>query len=170
MGKDSLWIGSNRKINVVFDSPNSANFLYLKKMADLSQLPANVFAVNSNEEVIAFVKENRNALGVIGVNWISDEDDPSTLEFRDGLNIVALATNEGAEYFKPYQAYIYEGYHFNKSYPLVREVWLLTKGGRTTLDGGFINFMNSEKGQLIVQKSSLISGNMVARMVNVKGE
>lgn len=167
-GTDTLWQGSNRKINVVFDSPNSANFNYLKQLADISQLPVNVFAVNSNEEVISFVKENRNALGIIGVNWISDEDDPNTLDFRDGLNIVALASKEGEEHFKPYQAYIYEGYHLNKSYPLVREVWLITKGGRMTLDGGFVNFMIGEKGQLIIQKASLIPGNMVARMVTVR--
>lgn len=166
-GKDSLWQGSNRKINVVFDSPNSANFIYLKNLAEISSLPANVFAVNSNEEVINFVKENRNALGVIGVNWISDEDDPTTLNFRDGINIVALSKTEGEEYFKPYQAYIYEGYHQDKGYPLVREVWLLNKAGRTTLNAGFVNFMTGEKGQLIIQKASLIPANMVARMVNI---
>lgn len=169
-GKDSLWQGSNRRINVVFDNPNSANFIYLRKLAEITNLPANVFSVNSNEEVINYVKENRNALGVIGVNWISDEDDPATLDFRDGINVVALSKTEGEKYFKPYQAYIYEGYHMDKSYPLVREVWLLNKAGRTTLNAGFINFMNGEKGQLIIQKASLIPANMVARMVNIKAE
>ena len=140
---------------------------YLKNLAEISSLPANVFAVNSNEEVINFVKENRNALGVIGVNWISDEDDPTTLNFRDGINIVSLSKAEGEEYFKPYQAYIYEGYHQDKGYPLVREVWLLNKAGRTTLNAGFVNFMTGEKGQLIIQKASLIPANMVARMVNI---
>lgn len=169
-GKDSLWKESNRKINVVFDNPNSANFIYLKNLAELSTLPANVFAVNSNEEVINFVKENRNALGVIGVNWISDEDDPATLNFRDGISVVSLSKTEDGEYFKPYQAYIYEGYHLNKSYPLVREVWMLNKAGRTSVNASFVNFMTGEKGQLIVQKSSLIPANMVARMINIKTE
>lgn len=169
-GQDTLWTNSKRKINVVFDSPNSANFIYLKKLAEIDNMPANVFAVNSNEEVLNFVKENRNALGVIGVNWISDEKDSTTLKFREGVNIVALSRSEGEEYFKPYQAYIYEGYHMNKSYPLVREVWLLNKAGRTTLNSGFVNFMTGEKGQLIIQKSSLIPANMVARMINIRTE
>lgn len=169
-GKDTLWTNSNRKINVVFDSPNSANFIYLKKLAEIDNMPANIFAVNSNEEVLNFVKENRNSLGVIGVNWISDEKDSTTLKFREGVNIVALSKGEGEEYFKPYQAYIYEGYHMNKSYPLVREVWLLNKAGRTSLNAGFVNFMIGEKGQLIIQKSSLIPANMVARMINIRTE
>lgn len=167
LGKDTLWKDSNRKINVVFDSPNSANFNYLKKLAEIESLPVNVFAVNSNEEVINYVKENRNALGVIGVNWISDEDDPATLNFRDGIKVVSVARTEGGEYFKPYQAYIYEEYHLDKGYPLVREVWLITLASRTTLDAGFTNFMGGEKGQLIIQKSSLIPADMVARMVNI---
>lgn len=167
-GQDSLWQGTNRKINVVFDNPNSANFIYLKNFAELSHLPANIFAVNSNEEVINHVKENRNTLGIIGVNWISDEDDPATLDFRDGINVVALAKTEGAEYFKPYQAYIYEEYHLNKGYPLVREVWMLNKAGRTSVNASLVNFMTGEKGQLIIQKSSLIPANMVARMMNIK--
>lgn len=169
-GKDTLWTNSKRKINVVFDSPNSANFIYLKKLAEIDNMPANIFAVNSNEEVLNFVQENRNALGVIGVNWISDEKDSTTLKFREGVNIVSLSKEEGEEYFKPYQAYIYEGYHMNKSYPLVREVWLLNKAGRTSLNSGFVNFMVGEKGQLIIQKSSLIPANMVARMINIRTE
>src|SRR5690606_25195086 len=123
-----------------------------------------------NEEVINYVKENRNALGVIGVNWISDEDDPETLDFRDGIKVVSVSKTEGGEYFKPYQAYIYEEYHMDKGYPLVREAWILNKAGRTTLNGGIVNFMMGEKGQLIIQKSSLIPANMVARMVNITTE
>lgn len=165
-GQDSLWHGTNRKINVVFDQPNSANFNYLRKLAEISNLPVNVYAVKSNEEVINHVKENRNTLGIIGVNWISDEDDPATFDFRDGVNVVAIAKKEGDEYFKPYQAYIYEGYYHEKSYPLVREAWLLNKAGRTSLNAGFVNFMMGEKGQLIIQRSSLIPANMAARMIN----
>lgn len=169
-GKDSLWIGTKNVINVVFDNPNSANFLYLKNLAQVEQMPVNVFAVNSNEEVINYVKSHKNALGVIGVNWISDEEDPQALKFRDGLNVVSIAKSEGEEYFKPYQAYIYEGYYDNKAYPLVREVWIITKAGRSTLDAGFVNFMGGDKGQLIILKSSLIPADMQARMLNIRTE
>ncbi len=164
-GKDTLWTGTQRKINIVFDNPNSANFQLLRKLSDMNELPANVYAVHSNEEVINHVKENRNTLGIIGVNWISDENDPNTLNFLDGINVVAIAKEFGGEYYKPFQAYIYEGYHLDAGYPLVREVWMLNKAGRTTLNSGLVNFMMGEKGQLIIQRSSLIPAEMVPRMI-----
>lgn len=166
-GEEQFWNNSKRKIKIVFDKANSANFRFMKNLVGFNKLPENVFAVNSNEEVINFIQENRNAMGIIGVNWISDEDDPKTLSFRNGINIVGVAKNDSSEYFKPYQAYIYEGYHLDKGYPLVREVWMITKASRTSCSSSFMNFMTSEKGQLIIQKSSLIPANMVARMLNI---
>lgn len=164
-GQDTLWNGLKTGINVVFDNMNSANFNYMKKLAGINSLTKNVFAVKSNEEVIEYVKTHRSAIGIIGVNWISDEDDPQALEFRDGLTVVAVAEEEGKDYFKPYQAYIY-----TKEYPLTRELWMINKSGRTSKNTAFILFMLGDKGQLIIQKSSLIPANMVARMIQMKTE
>jgi len=165
-GTDTLWKQSNKKINIVFDKPYSANFYYMQQLANLTELPSHIYALNSNQEVIEFVKNNPHALGIIGVNWISDEDSPTTFQFRNGIQVVSVAKNEHEPYVKPYQAYIYEGYHLGKSYPLVREAWLINKAGRTTLNAGFVNFMLGEKGQLIVSRSSLVPANMPTRIVN----
>jgi phosphate transport system substrate-binding protein len=164
-GKDTVWNGLKTSINVVFDNINSANFNYMTQLAGIKSVSKNVFAVKSNEEVIEYVKNNKSAIGIIGVNWISDEDDPETLSFRDGLTVVAVAEEEGKEYFKPYQAYIY-----TKEYPLTRELWMINKAGRTSKNTAFILFMLGDKGQLIIQKSSLIPANMVARMIQMKTE
>jgi len=166
-GTDSLWENSDKKINVVFDQANSANFNYLKNFASITTLPTNVYALNSNKEVIEHVKENPSTLGIIGVNWISDEDSPTTFQFRKGINVVSIAKNEHEPYVKPYQAYIYEGYYNDKSYPLVREIWMINKAGKTTLNSGFVNFMLGEKGQLIISRSSLVAANMPTRLVNL---
>ena len=81
-GTDSLWKTSRTGINVVFDNINSANFQYLRDLAGKKAIPKNVFAVKSNEEVINYVKAHPSAIGIIGVNWISDEDDVAVLQFR----------------------------------------------------------------------------------------
>lgn len=164
-GQMKEWKGLKTGINVVFDNINSANFIYMRNLTGNGEVPANVFAVKSNEEVINYVKNNKSAIGVIGVNWISDEDDPQALAFRDGITVVAVAESAGKDYFKPYQAYIY-----TKEYPLTREVWMINKGSRDGVNNGLVLFMIGEKGQLIIQKSSLIPANAVARMVEITTE
>lgn len=164
-GQDTVWNGLKTGINVVYDNAASANFIYLRKLTGDVPIPKNVFAVKSNAEVINYVKNNKSAIGVIGVNWVSDEDDPQTLRFRDGISVVAVAETPEKGYFKPYQSYIY-----TKEYPLTRDVWMINRGSRTGLNSGLVLFLTGEKGQLIVQKSSLIPANMVARMIEIKSE
>lgn len=164
-GQIATWKGSGLPINVVFDNVNSANFQYLHELADKAAVPANVFAVKSNEEVIKYVKEHPSALGIIGVNWISDEDDKAVVDFRSGIKIMALGKTAGGSFYQPYQAYIH-----TKEYPLTREVWLINKGSRSGLNTGFVNWMQGEHGQLIIQKSALIPANAVVRMIQMNEE
>ena len=164
-GKDTKWNKLKTKINVVFDNQNSANFVYLKNMIGDSPIQSNVFAVNSNEEVINYVKNHPEALGIIGVNWISDEDDAEVLDFLDGINVVAMSKGDSKDYFKPYQSYIY-----TKEYPLTRELWSINKASKSSLNSGFINFLTGEKGQLIIQKSCLVPSNSPIRMMQIKIE
>lgn len=163
-GKDSLW-SSGKKINVVFDNANSANFNYMRKLSGESPLPANVYAVKSNEEVIKHVKSNPSSIGIIGVNWISDHDDKTVLDFLSGIRVMGVSEVEGGEAFQPYQAYIY-----TKEYPLTREVWMINYGSRAGLHSGFVNFMQQEKGQLIIHKSALVTATAPVRMIQMTTE
>lgn len=162
LGKTTNWPDLKMKINIVFDKQNSANFNYLKKLCNLNGLPLNLFAVQSNEEVINYVKKNKSALGIIGLNWISDSDDFETLGFVDGINVVAVAKNNVSDYFKPYAGYI-----FTKEYPLSREIWLINKAKKSGLNTGFVLFMKGDKGQLIVQKSALVPASAPVRLIQL---
>ena len=164
-GKKTNWTSSKNRIDVVFDNQNSANFIYMKNLTGDSQISPNVFAVKSNEEVINYVKSHPNAIGVIGSNWISDEDDVEVLKFLNGIKVMEVSKEDSKEYFKPYQAYIY-----TKEYPLTRELWSINKGGLNGLHTGFINFLVGEKGQLIIQKSGLVPANSPIRMIQIKLE
>ncbi len=161
-GEKTVWTGLKTKINIVFDKQNSANFYYLKNFCDLNKLPVNLFAVNSNEEVINYVKQNKNALGIIGLNWISDSDDFDTLGFVSGINVVAIAKDDKSDYFKPHAGYIY-----TKEYPLNREIWLINKAKKSGINTGFVLFMKGDKGQLIVQKSALVPASAPVRLIQL---
>ncbi len=162
LGKDSIWPTSKTKINVVFDNENSANFNYLMKLVNNANISANVFAVKSNEEVINYVKNHPESIGVIGVNWISDKDDSEALDFLNGIVVVGLSKKNGGECFKPYQAYI-----FDKSYPLTRELWSINFSSKQGLASGFIYFLTDLKGQMIIKKSSLVPANSPIRLIQI---
>ena len=87
------------------------------------------------------------------------------LNFLKGIKVVSVAKDSKSEYFKPYQAYIY-----TKEYPLTRELWSINKASKSGLNSGFINFLVGEKGQLIIQKSSLVPSNSPIRMMEIKME
>lgn len=161
--------GSSAKISVVFDNNSSSNLGYLLdtlKVADRSKAP--VFAVKSNEEVIEFVKKNPNALGVIGVNWISDADDPKTPRFMEGIRVMAVArTPEPAldDYYQPFQYNL----ALNR-YPLSRKLVMLSKEARQGPATSYINFITSDRGQRIVLKAGLLPATQVIRLVNIRPE
>ena len=86
-GKITSWKQINPKspekpISIVFDNNKSGNVRYFREKFDLrGNFPSNCFAVNTNEEVINYVKNNPNALGIISVNWISDTQDSVSEKF-----------------------------------------------------------------------------------------
>ena len=158
----ATWKGSGKPVKIVFDKVNSANFNYLTKLSGKSTLSKNVYALNSNEQVIDYVKHNKQALGVIGVNWISDQEDFEVMNFLDSVNVMHVSKHDGQEGFQPYAGTIW-----TKEYPLHREMWMINKGNRSGLNTGFVLFMIGEKGQLIIQKSELVPAKAPVRLIQL---
>jgi phosphate transport system substrate-binding protein len=153
-------------IRVIFDHTRSGNIRYFKELFEIRDtLPGNFFAVNSNSEVIDFVSRNPDAIGVVSVNWISDKDDSLSMSFIKKVNVVAVSQqfiNDGS-YYRPYQGSIYD-----KSYPFVREIYLISRETFSGLGSGFINWACAEQGQRIVLKSGLVPATMPIRLVQIK--
>jgi phosphate transport system substrate-binding protein len=156
------------KISVIFDNNKSGNIRYFREVFGMTDtLGKNFYAVNNNAEVIDFVSRNRDAIGIISVNWISDKDDSLSMSFVKKVNVVAVSQefiNDGS-YYRPYQGSIYD-----KSYPFVREVYLITRETFKGLGSGFIQWATGEQGQRIVLKSGLVPATMPIRLVQIKKE
>jgi phosphate transport system substrate-binding protein len=172
-GKVTTWKEINPKsklgrINVIFDNNKSGNIRYFRELFEIKDtLGSNFFAEKSNAEVIDFVSRNPDALGIISVNWISDKDDSLSMSFVKKVNILAISqqfANDGS-YYRPYQGFIYD-----RSYPFVREVYLITRETHTGLGSGFIQWATGEQGQRIVLKSGLVPATMPIRLVQIKKE
>ncbi len=170
-GKIKRWKDINPKsklgdLSVIFDNNKSGNIRYFKELFEINDtLGKNFFAVRKNAEVVDFVSRNRDALGIISVNWISDKDDSLSMSFIDKVNVVAVSQpfiNDGS-YYRPYQGSIYD-----KSYPFVREVYLISRETFKGLGSGFIQWATGEQGQRIVLKSGLVPATMPIRLVQIK--
>lgn len=149
------------KYQVVFDQNGSANFNFMTNMLQVDKLGNGVSALRSNEEVINYVKTHPNAIGIIGLNWISDQEDPTSMAFMDGLQVASVYTSNPADACKPYAGFIY-----TKEYPLIRDIWVINKGRRSGLNTGLVLFMKKDdKGQLIIQKSGLVPALTPVRLV-----
>jgi len=154
-------------IKVIFDNPQSGNVRMLNETFKLNdQLPSNCFAVNSNSEVIDYVEKNKNAIGIISVNWISDDADTNAIAFLKKIKVIDIAaegqTAENAVYRGPYQGYIAEG-----TYPFKRTAMIVSREARAGLGTGFASFIAGDKGQRIILRSGMVPASAPVRIVEI---
>lgn len=154
-------------IQLVFDQNNSSTVRYMLERAGISDFSGtNTFAARSNKEVIDYIENNRNAIGIIGVNWISDGDDSLSMNFLDRIRVMEIAPEAGqpgaGEFYKPYQGYIAKGF-----YPFHRSLYVISTEGRSGLGTGFASFLASDRGQRIVMKAGLLPATVPVRLVEI---
>jgi phosphate transport system substrate-binding protein len=166
---DTLWdMTKLRQVlneqKIIFDDQHSGIARYVRdSILHTQQLPANSFAVESNEDVVDYVKKDPNAVGLIGSSWISDCDDSVANHFLGSIKVVAIGNED--EHYQPYQAHIAQ-----KLYPLTRDVVINSREPRSGLGTGFTSFVAGDKGQRIVLKAGLVPVTMPVRIVEISHE
>jgi phosphate transport system substrate-binding protein len=119
-------------------------------------LSKNIAGANGSLGVIDYVSANNDAIGLIGVSWVGNKNDPQVLSFLDKVKIAAIECRGcNGTYVKPYQANIVGG-----RYPMVRPLYYILKENYDGLGSGFANFLIYEKGQLIFQRAYLLPARM----------
>ena len=169
-GKITTWdqlnnTSNHSKIKIVFDNPNSSTVSYIKKNICNNAPITDAVSALTNKEVIEKVSSEKNSIGVIGVNWISDRDDSTCMNFLKTVNVIALSNESTATYsnsFKPYQGYIATG-----QYPIRREVFCILTEPRSGLCSGFVSFLTCDRGQRVILKSGLLPATQTIRLVEV---
>lgn len=153
-------------IQIVFSNQNASTVRFIKDSIAGGALPTNSYALTSNTEIIDYISQHPNTLGILGVSWISDRDSPEILGFLNQIQVVAIAGDTGdGEFYKPYQAYIANG-----SYPLTRNIYIISREARTGLGSGFMSFVAGVKGQRVVLKSGLVPASMPVRILQFTDE
>lgn len=152
--------GNASTMQYVFDNENSSTLSFLMEKAGVTTLPKNITALKNNSEVIEFVSENTNSIGFVGVNWLLNPsiETENTLKKVKVLS-VGTTTNNAV---KPSQTNIE-----TKTYPFVRQIYLLNYQGRVGLGMGFASFVKSEVGQRIILKSGLTPVKIPTREIRI---
>ncbi len=171
-GEISNWKQINTKsklgdIQVVFDNPASGAIRLLKdSVLKGIELGKNNYAVKSNPAVIDYVKNNPNAIGIIGTSWISDHEDTQVKEFLNTIKVAEikpLVIKVNSISNKPMQGNVAV-----KQYPLWREVKVISREARVGLGTGFASFMAGDSGQRIILKAGLVPKNAPIRIIELK--
>ena len=143
-------------IDVVFDNPLSSTVRWcVDSLLSGQEFKApNIGAVKTSAAVIDYVENHKNAIGIIGSNWLNDKRDTTNVTFKKNITVMGVSRLDSAtraNSCKPYQYYIYNG-----NYPLIRTIYALLNEPRSGLPSGFAHFCRLPKGQLIIQKSGLL--------------
>ncbi|MBQ9077927.1 MAG: substrate-binding domain-containing protein [Muribaculaceae bacterium] len=169
------------RIDVVFDHQGSSTVKYMRdSLLNGKAFGANVFAQKSNAEVFNAVKERKNAIGIIGVSWISSDmrapdmsredriealerNDTTQMDFDSGIKVLKVRRDDDIRAYKPYQAYIYDG-----SYPLFRSIYMITTAANGSAGHSFYSFVTGFRGQKIIQMTGILPATIQPRMVSLE--
>jgi len=160
------------EIDVVFDNPKSSTVTWCVDSI-LGGKPIdskNIGAVKKSAEVIDWVEQHENALGIIGSNWLNDKHDTTNVTFKKNITVMKVSRMDSATVrnsWRPYQYYIYNG-----NYPLIRTIYAILNEPRNGEPSGFAHFCRLPKGQMIFLRAGLlpIQADMNVREVTVSRE
>ena len=160
------------EIDVVFDNPKSSTVSWcVDSILDGRPINSkNIGAVLKSSEVVDWVENHKNAIGIIGSNWLNDRHDTTNVTFKKNITVMKVSRLDSATVqnsWRPYQYYLYNG-----NYPLIRTIYAILNEPRSGVPSGFAHFCRLPKGQMIFFRAGLlpIQANMNVREVNVTKE
>lgn len=177
---DKVTPGISGNIKVVFDHQGSSTARYMRdSLLNGEPFAANVYAQKSPAAVFDAVASDKNAIGVIGVSWITDdmrsremtreemtqrvqENDSTAVEFNSKIKVLKVRRNDEVTAYKPYQYYI-----FNGDYPLYRQIYMITTAAGGTLTHGFYSFVTGFEGQKIMLLTGVLPKVVRPQMVQI---
>ena len=170
----------NDSIIVVFDHNGSSIYNHIRdSIAGGKPFLNNVYAQANSAEVFKAVEKYKNAVGLIGVSWVTtdmrgkdipieekvkelNEQSTTTLDFTNKTKVLSVRYDNQLRGKKPYQAYIFDG-----SYPLFRSIYVITVAGGGSLSSGFYSYLTGFVGQKIIQNTGVLPAAIQPRFVEV---
>lgn len=169
------------KINVVLDQTGSSLATFLTdSLLHGKPLGPNVYSAGSIKDVFSIVEKNPNAIGVLGVSWITSDMDKADVSrdelaksvlddgavigatLTDRVKVLKVNRDDEVRAYKPYQQYIFDG-----SYPLFRQIYMVTTASTSNVAGGFYSFVTGPIGQKIIMKTGILPARVSVQQVEL---
>lgn len=117
---------------------------------------------STSTQMLNEIKSNATGIGFISMSWITKFADTLNTDVKP-VNIAPVdsAGNIG-DYIGLHQAYI-----ANKTYPLIFDVWVLSRDFDMNVSVGFISFLLAYDGQKIILNSGLVPVTQPVRIIQL---
>ena len=161
--------GKSGPIKLVFDAESSGVIRFLNEKLNLNKkISGDIQFSGDSRKLIEMVGANPNAIGFIGYNWLSESE---SLKVQDAMTKVSFVAVSGSSVASPANSYKPSlSSLFNKTYPLIRNVYALYTDPSASLARGFLSHLTSERGQKIIYRCGLKPENDFQRLVSIKEE
>ncbi len=153
--------GSKAQVFAVESSKSGITREILKHIK-AKELNKNIYALNSKKDVMRWVEENPNGIGIIDWSSISDIDDPVSRATLDQVSLISISGKDGVSQ-TPHQE------NLNGLYPFTRDLYFVRRLGLNDVGLGFATFICEERGQKIMLKAGLLPEYQSERWVEFKG-
>lgn len=153
----------NPKSKFVFDNPNSGNFNTLIDILELDVPKGqSVASLESTDSLINFISQSRNSIGIIGLNVISEKENPKVKEILSKIKVLPIK-NKQNKIFEPTLENVLEF-----KYPFFKGVYFIVREPGFGIGSGFTRFAGSQQGQLIVAREGLQPNFLYDRVVQIR--
>lgn len=166
--KDFFSPNSNSTTPVVIENSNSGIGQHLLRQFQLYSFSPNIFAAQNKPELLNYLDQNPKAIACIDWSDISDSDDPAAQALLHKYRLLAITRPKDSTqcgYIHPYQYNLQD----NK-YPFIRDIYVISRTGRSDLGLGFAAFIDGEIGQKIILKAGLLPKYQFERLIELKNQ
>lgn len=153
--------------SLVFDNANSSTVAYFRKLAQVDKLPEKgVYALKGNADILKYVNENPQSVGVVGINWIV-EPPANSLGYVENIKTLGVKNQQGKPgddgFYKPTQSNL-----ALNLYPFTRVLYCINVQGKEAIGLGFSSFLHGERGQRLILKSGLLPDSIPSREIIIR--
>ncbi len=160
----SLRDTASGKVFVIEDARSGIGAAMLN-LTGLEKLPPHIYALRNKDDVLAYVNRDDRAIGIIDYSAISDSDEPYTKRVLAEATLLGISRPADSTQFgfvRPYQYNLQD-----RKYPFTRDLYVISKSGKTDVGIGFASFIAGEIGQKIILKAGLLPKYQSERVLEI---